>query len=369
MGAINVGARNGGKVKVVAPDSPAIGTEAVLPDHSGTLATIEDVDRITDLGNYMPKAGGMFTGGVGISWKVPGAITESFTVIDNDNNKVVKILNNGSVQTTFKNFKDNDLVTKAYVDKKTDRTSVTCEQNWNNASWNIDNMVDALVSQIKVHNDRTALVLNKNGTDTNIIMDWEKELAPYPSYFGIKIDNKIHYVEVEFTGKGGSNNRGYNFKILDHNLPETVANDTVVGICANYTPDPLTVADYIPPTLHTITSFGETIKYVPLKSLVSSEFSASSADMATNTEFYFWKMYNLEGKNAYAQDFEVTESTMLEIWKGGNLVVKTGIKEWVVYDGADVKATTSLTKPITHSQNLNTNDKYGVIISGLKKKV
>ena len=188
-----------------------------------------------DASTLMPKAGGVFTGGVGISWKMPGALTESFTVSDNDDNKVVTIWNNGSVQTTFKNFKDNDLVTKAYVDKKTDRTSVTCEQNWNNASWNIDNMVDALVSQIKVHNDRTALVLNKNGTDTDIIMDWEKELAPYPSYFGIKIDNKIHYVEVEFTGKGGSNNRGYNFKILDHNLPETVANDTVVGICANYT--------------------------------------------------------------------------------------------------------------------------------------
>ena len=144
----------------------------------------------------------------------------------------------------IKTFRDNDLVTKKYVDGKTDREAVTCEQNWFNASWNIDNMVDALVSQIKVHNDRTALVLNKNGIDTTITKNWENELAPYPSYLGIKIDEEIHFVEVEFTGKGGTNNRGYNFKILAHNLPETVENDTVVGICASYTPEPLTVADY-----------------------------------------------------------------------------------------------------------------------------
>ena len=49
MGAINIGARNGGKVKVVAPDNPAVGTEAILPKKSGTLATLEDISSITDL--------------------------------------------------------------------------------------------------------------------------------------------------------------------------------------------------------------------------------------------------------------------------------------------------------------------------------
>ena len=49
MGAINIGAKNGGRVKVVAPDNPAVGTEAILPKESGTLATIEDVNRITKL--------------------------------------------------------------------------------------------------------------------------------------------------------------------------------------------------------------------------------------------------------------------------------------------------------------------------------
>ena len=49
MGAINIGARNGGRVKVVAPDSPDVGAEATLPKHSGTLATLEDISSLTDL--------------------------------------------------------------------------------------------------------------------------------------------------------------------------------------------------------------------------------------------------------------------------------------------------------------------------------
>ena len=49
MGAINIGARNGGKVKVVAPSNPDVGAEAILPKHSGTLATLEDISSITDL--------------------------------------------------------------------------------------------------------------------------------------------------------------------------------------------------------------------------------------------------------------------------------------------------------------------------------
>ena len=49
MGAINIGARNGGKVKVVAPANPDVGAESTLPKHSGTLATLEDISSITDL--------------------------------------------------------------------------------------------------------------------------------------------------------------------------------------------------------------------------------------------------------------------------------------------------------------------------------
>ena len=244
MGAINIGSRGGGNVKLKAPDGAKAGTEVTLPKEPGTLATLEDVDRITDLDKYMPKTGGKFTGKVKIDYHEDGYYSYPLEIIGDYGISVLKFWSHGGIETTYKNFEDNELVTKAYVDSKTDRDNVACEQFWNNASWDTNNMVDALVSQIKVHNDRTALVLNKNGTDTTITKDWENELAPYPSYFGIKIADEIYYVEVEFKGKGGTNNRGYNFKILSHNLPETVANGTVVGICTSYTPEPLTVADY-----------------------------------------------------------------------------------------------------------------------------
>lgn len=413
MGAINIGAKNGGKVKVVAPDNPAVGTEARLPDHSGTLATIEDVNRISDLGNYMPKAGGTFTGGVGISWKVPGYLVESFSVSDNHDNKVLSIWNNGSVQTKFKDFKENDLVTKAYVDRRADGSYVACEQFWTNASWNIDNMVDAVVSQIKVHNDRTALVLNKNGTDTNIIMDWENELAPYPSYFGIKIDDKIHFVEVEFTGRGGQNNRGYNFKILSHNLPETVANDTVVGICPNYKPESLTVADYqnFMPDGGTLTGdvtyngattssnhiatkvyVDNAINAVPqglgelytlqtnnnsylfsngLDAPTDTSFRTGSTSMQYNKEFHFKKLYAPDGTNAYLKDYEATPSTMLEIYNRGVLLVRTTIKDYK----ASTRGNNSMMFYVSGSSasvhnysSLENNNYYQIILTNMRKK-
>ena len=217
------------------------GTEGLNNENLAGLLNVYKKEEVDEL--FMPKTGGKFTGKVVIKYEEEGLSTP-LEIIGDYENTVLKFWSHGGIETTYKNFRDNDLVTKAYVDGKTDRDAVTCEQFWNNASWNTDNMVDALVSQIKVHNDRTALVLNKNGSDTNITKNWENELSPYPSYFGIKIGEEIHFVEVEFTGKGGTNNRGYNFKILAHNLPETVENGTLVGICASYTPEPLTVADY-----------------------------------------------------------------------------------------------------------------------------
>ena len=49
MGAINIGSRGGGNVKVTAPDGAKAGTEVTLPKHDGTLATLEDISSLTDL--------------------------------------------------------------------------------------------------------------------------------------------------------------------------------------------------------------------------------------------------------------------------------------------------------------------------------
>ena len=49
MGAINIGSRGGGNVKVSAPYGAKSGTEVTLPKHNGTLATLEDISSLTDL--------------------------------------------------------------------------------------------------------------------------------------------------------------------------------------------------------------------------------------------------------------------------------------------------------------------------------
>ena len=228
------------------------------------------------------------------------------------------------------------------------------------------------------------------GTFTGLVKH-KKEIVIEPTLPSRFVNIKNRYAtNADGTNSGGSDNTqfGVNFD-LDHGnsgyntvkwstrngnilavYGGTQANAKYTGVITDGTHlvNKAYVDNSIPPILHTLTSYGSSIQYVPLKSLVSGEFSATSPDMSSNKDFYFWKMYDLKGSQTYAQDFEVTPSTMLEIWKGGSLIVKTGIKEWAVYDGADVKATISGNKPIAQSQNLNSNDRYGIIISGLAKK-
>ena len=49
MGAINIGSKGGGNVKVSAPDGAKAGTQVLLPKKDGTLATLEDIKDLTDL--------------------------------------------------------------------------------------------------------------------------------------------------------------------------------------------------------------------------------------------------------------------------------------------------------------------------------
>jgi hypothetical protein len=106
-------------------------------------------------------------------------------------------------------------------------------QQWANGNWNVSTNVDAGVQQCKVHADRTALVLNKDLIERNE-NNWQQLLAPYPAELGLEIDGKVYGVVLEFTGRAGQNNRGHNFKILSHNLPEDVANGTIVGLYLDF---------------------------------------------------------------------------------------------------------------------------------------
>ena len=125
------------------------------------------------------------------------------------------------------------------------------------------------------------------------------------------------------------------------------------------------------PALHTLTSAGNTMKYVSGRSLNDGQFSASSTNMGSNKTFYFYKLYDAKGASATANSYEATDSTMLEIWSNGNLVVKTTLKDWKpsTYSSGDRQATISGFSPMTFSgSSLNTSVSYGIVLSGLKKK-
>ena len=106
-------------------------------------------------------------------------------------------------------------------------------QSWVNGTWDISNNVDANVKQCKVHTDRTAIVLNKDLIEQND-NNWENILAPYPSELGLEIDGTIYGLVVEYQGRAGQNSRSHNFRILSHNLPDNVANQSIVGIYPDF---------------------------------------------------------------------------------------------------------------------------------------
>ena len=131
------------------------------------------------------------------------------------------------------------------------------------------------------------------------------------------------------------------------------------------------VDDNNTPPLHVLTSAGNTMKYVSARSLNAGEFASVSTNMGSNKIFYFYKLYDVEGVLANASSYEATESTMLEIWTNGDLVMKTSLKDWKqsTYSSGDRQATIGGFAPITYGGNLTSNSNYGVVISGLKKKV
>ena len=106
---------------------------------------------------------------------------------------------------------------------------------WVQSNWTVSNNVDAPVNACKVHVDRTAIVLNKDGFNKPDSVNWNKLLEPYPSNIGFEIDGEIYSLSVNFTGTGGQNGRGFNFAVLSHNLPDNIEDNAIVSIYSNYT--------------------------------------------------------------------------------------------------------------------------------------
>ena len=163
----------------------------------------------------------------------------SFVVVEAELLKVANevVLNYNDIKTNQDAITDNeDRITQ--LEKESNGSEdkpgdIKGTQTWVNGTWDISDNVDASVKQCKVHTDKTALVLNKDLIENND-NNWENMLAPYPSELGLELDGTVYGLVIEYQGRAGQNGRGHNFRILSHNLPENVANQTIVGIYPDF---------------------------------------------------------------------------------------------------------------------------------------
>lgn len=117
---------------------------------------------------------------------------------------------------------------------------------WVDANWNpMGAPIDAVVNEVKIHIARTAIVFNKDTIDGDKVL-WEEIFKPSPMTIGLQVEDDWYWAVVEYIGDGGQNDRGKNFKILEHNLPPSgeVPAQTVTNIYSNYTPSPYATIEY-----------------------------------------------------------------------------------------------------------------------------
>ena len=124
--------------------------------------------------------------------------------------------------------------------------------------------------------------------------------------------------------------------------------------------------------LETLHSGGNTFKYsTSSPPQGENQFSTSSASTYSNKIYTFRNLYSYTGAKVNLKDYDAVRGSMIEIWKGNSLMVKTVIKNWltspastmcVQFEVSGYKAT------VYNSSNFNTSDIYSVIITGLRKK-
>ena len=116
--------------------------------------------------------------------------------------------------------------------------------NWVFGSWTAGQLTDATVNQFKMHSDFTSVVMNHDTINAGR-KNWPVLLEPYPHTVGLKLGDKLYYMVVEYAGNAGTNARGKNFNVLEHNIPSTFEGGEVVEIYPDYKPASTPVPDRI----------------------------------------------------------------------------------------------------------------------------
>ena len=128
---------------------------------------------------------------------------------------------------------------------------------------------------------------------------------------------------------------------------------------------------YVDNNLHTLSSEGNKLNWALAKSLISTQWATDTNNPETAKLYYLYKLHDYTGDEVQVNKYKTTPSTMLEIWKQGSLIVKTSLEsfEESTYSAGDTQAKVSGLNVTTHADELfNSNDNYGIVISGLQLK-
>ena len=446
MGAINIGARNGGKVKVVAPDNPAVGTEAILPKKSGTLATLEDISSITDLDaealvNLADQVEENKQDIVELEEEIE-AIAPSFdrgewdfsqpeTLPSEPLPKTYHILNEaGAVAVMYANthkvvFSNTDVHDDAhtwadvevgqYLEMFDERDGefllakvdaieladtfasfeVTVQKSDGGPRGitgedDYSHRVRVKFFSLNDDVDLSAYMPIKGGTFTGEVKH-KKDIFIEPTMPNRFVNIKNRYAtNADGTDAGvGSTNFGINFD-LDHGntgynkVKFTNRSGDILSVNGGQYPganyygvitgkNHLINKEYLDDFFHTLHSGGNTFKWNSSSPPQGeNQFSTASASTYSNQIYTFRNLYSYTGAKVNLKDYDAVRGSMIEIWKGNSLMVKTVIKNWltspastmcVQFEVSGYKAT------VYNSSNFNTSDIYSVIITGLRKKV
>jgi hypothetical protein len=124
--------------------------------------------------------------------------------------------------------------------------------------------------------------------------------------------------------------------------------------------------------LHTLHSGGNTFKFNSSSNAPNDNyFTTVSSLTSSNKEWHFKNLWSPNGGSVLCKDYEATTGSILEIWEGTKLLVKTSIKDWktstrgntaMMFNCAGYKPT------VYDAVYLDTAKVYSIFLTNMKKK-
>ena len=102
--------------------------------------------------------------------------------------------------------------------------------------------------------------------------------------------------------------------------------------------------------------------------LTTNQWSTTSNSSSSNKKFYFNRLYTNTGATADASSYTTTDDSMLEVWRNGELVIKTPVKDWTNSDRSSSQRMCEAggyRVTTTSGQGFTTSVSYGIILTNM----